>query len=173
MYNGNSGPGYGPGNGYAAQPHAAMTPPEEQTSDRDDTYAGGLAGQDINAQHYTVQVAVDDQLTYGEGRTYHQSNSFADYPPHTLVGISVAPVLPMTSSQSLTSASHSTSLLALTTALHASSSLLTAGRLITCTQESDCACLTVCSHQCPARFTLVKAEHHQEPCKCKVNASSQ
>ena len=85
MYNGHANGGNG--TGYSVQPHVA---PEEQYPDRDnDAYTGGLAAQDINAQHYSQQYAVnipdDNQLTYGEGRTYHQQTSFADYPPHTLV----------------------------------------------------------------------------------------
>ena len=88
MYNGNADGG--DGTGYHVQPHVALDPPEEQYPDRDDyAYTGGLAAQDINAQRYTQQYAVnipdDDQLTYGEGRTYQHSSSFADYPPHTLV----------------------------------------------------------------------------------------
>lgn len=88
MYNGNADGGNG--TGYPVQPHAALDAPEEQYPDRDDdAYTGGLAAQDINAQHYTQQYAVnipdDDQLTYGEGRTYQHSTSFSDYPPHTLV----------------------------------------------------------------------------------------
>lgn len=88
MYNGDANGGNG--TGYPVQPHVALDPPEEQYPDRDDdAYTGGLAAQDINAQHYSQQYAVnipdDDQLTYGEGRTYQHSTSFADYPPHTLV----------------------------------------------------------------------------------------
>lgn len=80
MYNGNANGGY--------QPNVALDPPEEQYPDRDDdAYTGGLAAQDISAQHYTVNIPGDDQLTYGEGRTYQHSTSFADYPPHTLVSI--------------------------------------------------------------------------------------
>ena len=83
MYNGDADGGYG--SGYPAQPHVAMTPPEEQFSDRDDVYTGGLAAQDVNAQHFAVDMPDDDQLTYGEGRTFQHSTSFADHPPHTLV----------------------------------------------------------------------------------------
>lgn len=84
MYNGNAGNGYG--NSYS--PHVEVTmPPEEQDIDDDGTYTGGLASQDINAQHYVPnsQNLPDGGLTYGEGRTYQHSDSFADHAPHTLV----------------------------------------------------------------------------------------
>ena len=86
MYNANGNANGGYDSGYPAQPHVAMDPPEEQYPDRDDVaYSGGLAAQDISAQHYTVNIPGDDQLTYGEGRTFQHTTSFADYPPHTLV----------------------------------------------------------------------------------------
>ena len=86
MYNGNSGNGYGAG--FPALPHVAVdVAPEEQNSDRDDNWTGGLASQDVNAQHYSPnnQTQDDEGLTYGEGRTYGHSDSFADHAPHTLV----------------------------------------------------------------------------------------
>lgn len=85
MYNGNSGNGYGAG--FPALPHVAVdVAPEEQNSDRDDNWTGGLASQDVNAQHYSPnnQTQDDEGLTYGEGRTYGHSDSFADHAPHTL-----------------------------------------------------------------------------------------
>lgn len=78
------------GSGYPAQPDITMLPPDDEDADRDAVYNGGLAAQDVNAQHYQVNIPDDDQLTYGEGRTFQHSVSFADYPPHTLVFTSLA-----------------------------------------------------------------------------------
>ncbi len=86
MHNRNTGNGYG--DDYPVQPHAVVDmPPEEQYPDREDTYTGGLASQDVNAQHYVPnsQDQQDGGLTYSEGRTYQHSDSFADHAPHTLV----------------------------------------------------------------------------------------
>ena len=85
MYNGKAGNGYG--NSYS--PHVEITiPPEEQDTDDDRTYTGGLASQDINsAQHYVPnsQNLPGGGLTYGEGGTYQPSASFADHASRTLV----------------------------------------------------------------------------------------
>lgn len=88
MYDGNTRNGYGSGYG----PHVSVTiPPEEQDDlERDEVYTGGLASQDVSAQHYVPnsQDPPDGGLTYSEGRTYQHSDSFADHAPHTLVPLS-------------------------------------------------------------------------------------
>ena len=85
MYNGNAGNGYG----NSHSPHVEITvPPEEQDTEYDGTYPGGLASQDSNnAQHYVPnsQNLPAGGLTYGEGRPYQRSDSLADHAPQPLV----------------------------------------------------------------------------------------
>ncbi|KAL3145110.1 hypothetical protein ABBQ38_001719 [Trebouxia sp. C0009 RCD-2024] len=76
MYNSDATGAYG--SGYPTQPQATMLPSDEQYPDSDNTYTGGLASQDVSAQHYQVNLPDDDPLTYGDATVLPPRAQYSD-----------------------------------------------------------------------------------------------